>query len=398
VLTRRGWSLLGASTGLYIGSRILGLVQLTVLAGAGFLVLATAALWVHFHPVDLAAQRHLRERLQVGVDGRVDVTVESKAARRLPTVTVSDAFDRGRRSARFLLAPLEPDETARAAYRLPTDQRGRFELGPLRATVGDPFGLASHTRRVLGTEEVIVFPRVHEIMSLPETGGDEPDRDMPRAHGRLDPGGEFLNLRDYEPGDDLRRVHWRSTARHDRLMVRQNEARHRTPVLVMLDVRPASHDRASFERAVEGCASVVTACERVSRPCAVMLSTGVIVGTAGRRHLASVMDELAVVEPHGPDRIVATTTRRRSPALVAVMGRMRGDDSGALNVLLRGGGMLAVITTLPEGSGVWVRSRRYRPIVVPFGPDESLVPSWNRTILQWQRSVRLPLSASPAQA
>jgi len=398
VLTKRGWSLLGAATGLYIGSRILGLVQLTVLAGAAFLLLAVAALWVRFHPVELVAQRHLRERLQVGVDGRVDVTVESQAARRLPTITVSDAFDRGRRSARFLLAPLEPNETARAAYRLPTDQRGRFELGPLRATVGDPFGLASHTRRVLGTEEVIVFPRVHEIMSLPETGGDEPDRDMPRAHGRLDPGGEFLNLRDYEPGDDLRRVHWRSTARRGRLMVRQNEARHRTPVLVMLDVRPASHDRASFERAVEGCASVVTACERVGRPCAVMLSTGVIVGTAGRRHLASVMDELAVVEPHGPDRIVATTTRRRSPALVAVMGRMRGDDSGALNVLLRGGGMLAVITTLPDGSGVWVRSRRYRPIVVPFGPDESLVLSWNRTILQWQRSVRLPLSASPAQA
>ena len=132
-------------------------------------------------------------------------------------MTVSDAFDRGRRSARFLLAPLEPEETARAAYRLPTDQRGRFELGPLRATVGDPFGLASHTKRVLGTEEVIVFPRVFEIMSLPETGGDEPDRDMPRAHGRIDPGGEFLNLRDYEPGDDLRRVHWRSTARRGRV-------------------------------------------------------------------------------------------------------------------------------------------------------------------------------------
>jgi uncharacterized protein (DUF58 family) len=398
VLTRRGWSLLGAATGLYIGSRILGLVQLVVLAGAGLLLLGAAALWVRLHPVALAARRHLRERLQVGVDGRVDVTIESRADRNLPTMTVSDAFDRGRRSARFLLAPLDPDESARAAYRLPTDQRGRFELGPLRATVSDPFGLASHTKRVLGTEEVIVFPRVHELMSLPETGGDEPDRDQPRAHGRLDPGGEFLNLRDYEPGDDLRRVHWRSTARRGRLMVRQNEARHRTPVLVMLDVRPTSHDRASFERAVEACASVVTACERVARPCSVILSTGVQVGTAGRRHLASVMDELAVVEPHGPDRIVATTARRRSAALVAIMGRMRGDDSGALNVILRGGGMLAVVTTLPEGSGVWVRSRRYRPIVVPFGPDDSLVTSWNRTILQWQRSVRLPLSASRAQA
>jgi hypothetical protein len=104
------------------------------------------------------------------------------------------------------------------------------------------------------------------------------------------------------------------------------------------------------------------------------------------------------VEPQGPDRIVAATSRRRTAALVAIMGRMRGDDSGALSVLLHGGGMLAVVTTLPEGSGVWVRSRRFRPIVVPFGPDDSFVMSWNRTVLQWQRSVRLPLSASRAQA
>ncbi len=398
MLTRRGWSLFGAATGLYIGSRVLGLVQLVVLAGIGLLLLAVAAVWVRYHPIHLRASRHLRERLQVGVDGRVDVVVESTSGRRLPTLSVSDAFDRGRRSARFLLAPLEPGAVARAAYRLPTDRRGRFEIGPLRATVADPFGLASRTRRILGTEEVIVFPRVCDIMALPETGGDELDRDMPRAHGRVDPGGEFLNLRDYEPGDDLRRVHWRSTARRQRLMVRQNEARRRTPVLVMLDVRPGGHDRASFERAVEATASVVNACERAGRPYELILSTGVLVGASGRRRLASVMDELAVVETHGPDRIVATTTRRRTSALVAVMGRMRGDDSGALNVLLRGSGMLTVVTTLPEGSGVWVRSRRFRPIVVPYGPDESLTDSWNRTVLLWQRSARLPLSASRARA
>ena len=80
------------------------------------------------------------------------------------------------------------------------------------------------------------------------------------------------------------------------------------------------------------------------------------------------------------------------------MGRMRGDDSGALSVLLRGSGMLTVVTTMPEGAGVWVRSRRFRPIVVPFGPDDSLTDSWNRTVLLWQRSARLPLSASRARA
>jgi uncharacterized protein (DUF58 family) len=398
VLTRRGWSLLGATIGLWIGSRVLGLVQLVVLAGIGVLLLVVAATWVRVHPALLVAHRHLRERLQVGVDGRVDVVVESAAPRRLPTLAVADAFDRGRRSARFLLAPLEPGEAARAAYRLPTERRGRFELGPLRVTVSDPFGMASRTTRVLGNEEVIVFPRVHEIIPLPEIGGDELDRDMPRAHGRLDPGGEFLNLRDYEPGDDLRRVHWRSTARRQRLMVRQNEARRRTPVLVLLDVRRSSHDHVSFERAVEAAASVVNACERAGRPWELVLSTGALIGASGRRHLTSVMDELAVVEPHGGDGFGIIATRRRASALVAVMGNMRGDDSGVLNMLLRGGGMLAVVTTMPEGAGVWVRSRRFRPIVVPYGADDNLTTTWNTTVFRWQRSARLPLSASPARA
>ena len=49
-----------------------------------------------------------------------------------------------------------------------------------------------------------------------------------------------MTLRDYAPGDDLRHVHWRSTARRGHLMMRQNETRRRTPVLVMLDVRPGA--------------------------------------------------------------------------------------------------------------------------------------------------------------
>ena len=97
-------------------------------------------------------------------------------------------------------------------------------------------------------------------------------------------------------------------------MMRQNEARRRTPVLVLLDVRPGAHDRASFERAVEACASIVTAIDRTDRPVEVMLSTGQMIGTPGRRHLGTVMDELAVVEPHGPDRIVAPRLAGAAPA------------------------------------------------------------------------------------
>ena len=68
--------------------------------------------------------------------------------------------------------------SARAAYRFPTDRRGRFEVGPLRATVTDPFGLVQRTRRVLGAEQVIVYPRVRDVLPPPEIGRPRP---RPRA-------------------------------------------------------------------------------------------------------------------------------------------------------------------------------------------------------------------------
>src|SRR5436305_2053804 len=142
MLTRRGWSVVGAAAGLYAGARVLGLVQLAVLGIAAAVLVIAAYVFVRTHPPALQAKRSLKERLQVGVAGRVDVTVRA-GRRRSTTLAVSDAFDRGRRAARFLVAPLGPGEEARAAFRFPTDRRGRFEIGPLRATVADPFGLAT---------------------------------------------------------------------------------------------------------------------------------------------------------------------------------------------------------------------------------------------------------------
>ena len=79
-----------------------------------------------------------------------------------------------------------------------------------------------------------------------------------------DLGDEFVTLREYELGDDLRRVHWRSTARTGELMIRQDEARWRSRAAVVLDVQPGAHDAASFEVAVEAAASVVGAAGRGS--------------------------------------------------------------------------------------------------------------------------------------
>ena len=395
MLTRRGWSLLGAAVGLLIGGRLLGLVQLDVLAIATLVLLAAAWLWVRIRVPVVTAARSLKERLQVGVEGRVDVAV--RAERSSPTVAVADAFDRGRRSARFLLPPLAAREQAQAAYRFPTDRRGSFEIGPLRVTISDPFGVASVTRRVLGTENVIVYPRVHEIVAPPEVGGLDLDRDHPAVRARVEPSGDFMTLRDYAPGDDLRHVHWRSTARRGHLMMRQNETRRRAPVLLLLDVRPGAHDRESFERAVEACASIATALDRADRPFDLVWSTGTAIGVRGRRHLPTVMDELAVAQTHGSDRFVVTATRRRSSAVFAVTGRLHGQDSGALGVLVRDGGLLVRVLTTADSTTHSAHVRRFRMISVAAG-ERPFPEAWNEAVLRWQRSGSPTSSSSPARA
>ena len=314
MLTRRGWSLLGAATGLYIGSRLLGLVQLVVLAVIGLLLLAGASIWVRLHPLDLVAER-APPRAAAGRRRRARRRRRSSrtAERRLPTVTVSDAFDRGRRSAALpARAARAATSTARAAYRLPTDQRGRFELGPLPRVGRRPVRAREpDTTRARHRRGDRVPPRARDHVRSPRPAATISTATCRARTAGSTRGGEFLNLRDYEPGDDLRRVHWRSTARAATIdgAPERGTAPHAGARHARRAARAGTTARRSSARSKRR-ASVVTACELAQRPYELVLSTGVVIGAAGRRHLASVMDELAVVEPHGPDRIVAS----RDPA------------------------------------------------------------------------------------
>jgi hypothetical protein len=111
------------------------------------------------------------------------------------------------------------------------------------------------------------------------------------------------------------------------------------------------------------------------------------------------MDELAVVEPHGPDRLVVAETRQRSGAVVAIVGRALPNDSAALGVLVRDGGQLTIVTSMPEAGVVSLHSRRLRsPIVVTNGTDRPFPDSWNEAVIRWQPRARRSPSQSPAPA
>jgi uncharacterized protein (DUF58 family) len=401
VLTRRGWSLAGAALGLGVAGRLLGTDELWVVATGIVLLLAASASWARTRRYELVARRAVQPaRLHVGGEGRVDLSLSNHSDRTTPLLVVTDVFDNGRRAARFLLPPLPPGETARAAYRLPTTRRGRFRIGPLAVSASDPFGLARRTWTLPTVNEALVCPRVHDILAPRQAGGRQvASIETVQARAQAADGEEFLTLREYEVGDDLRRVHWRSTARVGDLMIRQDEAQWRARSLVVLDTRADAHDARSFEIAIEATASVVDRLTRIRRRVEVLASNGRSLGAPTVRSGGAVMDRLATVEPGGEDRLAGLLASFRAHGsaafLVAVVGSLTAVELDALGALTAHG-TVVMVTTRPgvEPPPALVA---WSGLIVVDAARTSFPDAWNQAMTRWHLAPppRSPRSPSP---
>ena len=135
------------------------------------------------------------------------------------------------------------DRRAKLSYTLQPPRRGVFGIGPLQVAYSDPFGLAVGFMSIGGTSELIVTPFVTE---LPLNGLwlEAPDGSARLVQATGVGNADDLMTREYRRGDALRRVHWRASARHGELMVRQEEQRAYPEATIVLDTRLASyHDR-----------------------------------------------------------------------------------------------------------------------------------------------------------
>src|SRR5918996_4085171 len=400
VLTRRGWSLAGAALGLAVAGRLLGTVELWIVATGIVLLLATSALWARSRRYDIVARRAVHPaRLHVGGEGRVDLTLANHSDRTTPLLVVTDVFDDGRRAARFVLPPLPSGESARAAYRLPTTRRGRFRTGPLAVSVSDPFGLARRTWTLSSVTDVLVCPRVHDILAPRQAGGRlVASVETVHARAQAADGEEFLTLREYEVGDDLRRVHWRSTARAGDLMIRQDEAQWRARAIVVLDARAKAHDARSFEIAVEATASVVDRLTRMRRRVEVRASNGQSLGAPTVRSGWAVMDRLATIEPGGEDHLggmLASFRAHRSAAfIVAVVGSMSAVELDALGALTAHG-TVVVVRTRP-GVEPPPALMTWSGLLVVDAARTPFADAWNQAMTRWHLAPpRSPHSPSP---
>jgi uncharacterized protein (DUF58 family) len=390
VLTRRGWLVLASAGASWLAGRLLGLLELHVVAVAAAAAVVGAAIYVRVVPFRLDARRQVRPtRVHLGQPGRVDLALTNVTTRRTPPLVAEEPFDDGRLVARFQVPSLGPGETGRAAYRIPTDRRGRFLTGPITLRLVDPFGLASGAATVGRASAVLVYPHIDAISGMPPAPGRDPHAGTHQRAGRLQ-GEDFYALRPYEVGDDLRRVHWPATARADDLMIRQLELpwQHRTTVL--LDVRRAVHTPESFEEAVSAAASILTGSHRSGAVTRLATTAGLDSGfDASSSHWEAALAALAGVRLTGAAnlaRAVASLRRHGGGSSVAVIttGGASAGDLRAISALRERVGL--VVMVLVEGPGQAATtggSAPLRPVlphqvrVVRVGPERRISTAWN---------------------
>ncbi|CAN5244002.1 hypothetical protein BH18ACT4_BH18ACT4_07350 [soil metagenome] len=364
VLTRQGWLVVAGAVVLVVLGRLLGVFELFLLGSSAAVLLVVAVVSVARVHLRFEVDREVTPALvHAGMLSRFELRVRNAGDQRTPVLRLFDPVSRTQ-VADLLLGPLEPLGTAHAAYRLPTERRGIVRVGPLAVVVGDPFGLASVATKAAPVAELTVFPHVDDIAALPQTTGHDPlaGSEHPTALGRT--GDDFYALRPYVVGDDMRRVHWPSTARRDELMVRQDELPWQGRVAVLVDVRRTTHTVDSLELAVSAAASVVTASWKRRDLIRLISTDGADSGfAAGSAHVEAIMEHLATVE--------------------ATVG---GTFRGVVDALARaggGGGLVVIVASIAESELVALSSLRQK-----FG---------SLTIVQFDRSSWDPASpAAPA--
>jgi uncharacterized protein (DUF58 family) len=262
-------------------------------------------------------------RLPAGHTASVSIQLDNSS--RLPTglLLAEDTvpYSIGSRP-RFILDRIEPGGTRRLSYPIQPDHRGKFAIGPLHVRVADAFGLAKVGSTAAPPVTLVVTPA---ITTLPHTAlaGSWLGEGDARASTAAAAGEDDVVPRAYRDGDELRRVHWRSTARYGELMVRREEQRWRNRAMLFLDTRLSGHagrgPASSFEYAVSAAASIGVHLAREEMDTEFVTDMGKAVAPGSFEDV--LLDTLAVIRPS------------RNASLSAGLAQLPGDTSGLFIVI-----------------------------------------------------------------
>lgn len=255
VLTPAGWAVSVALIAGAVASAAFGWIEGFIVAVMGLVVLAVAIASVASPSPLSVSLRMASDRIVAGQVAVGRVRVVNESGRRSGSTLVEVAIGRG--SGEFTVPPISGNGTWNEAFSVMTKRRGVITVGPARTVRMDGLGLLRRVRE--WDEPILVHVHPPTVRFSFDATGMQMDVEGVASEKLTSSDVSFHALRDYEPGDDRRAVHWASTARYGRLIVRQFEETHRSHHMVLLDTRIVSWDRRAFETAVSVAASLAIA-------------------------------------------------------------------------------------------------------------------------------------------
>ena len=266
-VTPTGWAVITlALVGLALAV-VFQWVEALACALAGVVALLLAAMRVAWRPPHVVSIRVPNERIVAGQTAVGEISVRNERARSVRSGIIELPIGTG--TGEFVVPPLGAHETWDEMFLISSRHRGLINVGPARAVRSDALGLLRRVR--MWDEPVLLHVHPRTVRVPFDATGFQLDVEGVSTGKLSSSDVSFHALRDYEPGDDRRAVHWQSTARLGKLIVRQYEETHRSHHVVVLDTSRDAWDHDTFETAVSVAGSLGLANLRESRP--VSLST-----------------------------------------------------------------------------------------------------------------------------
>lgn len=342
-LTGRGKLLLLLSFVIFVAATIVGEGDLVRVAVLVLLTPLVCWLWLLAQRPKLRVERTLDPvRIGAGQKCNVRLSVTNVSTSATSTAMLEDRipYTLGDRP-RLLLEKLSSDARTIVTYGLAPQFRGKYQIGPLRAYATDPFGMTSVQQEFSTVSELVVTPRIHPLESIKMGGPSGTVVGESRALSVAISGEDDVAAREYRYGDDLRRIHWPTTAHRGELMVRREEQPWDSTATLLLDIRKTAHfgdgPDSSFEWDVEAAASI---CRRLA---ADGMSSYLVTAwddiASRTEEFAHILTFLATIQPttkaEVPQLVTRARTHRNSSAVIALLGHVTPEQAAQLSELGR---------------------------------------------------------------
>jgi uncharacterized protein (DUF58 family) len=369
----------------FVGGRPLYIVSYTLV------LLLVASYVIGRRPLPIEGVRSdSRPRLAAGET--VAMQVKLSASRRVSTFVLEEKIPLALGdTATVPVALLESGEEVEHEYKLTCRRRGMYELGPLVVKSGDPFGFTRREVVLADPVEVLVHPAVELVEDRPLTRLFEDPPIRPPVSKPWPTGFEFYGMRDYSPGDDVRRIVWRAYARTGQLLVREAEQGITDKITILLDQDLQHHSRGevsgSFEAGVKVAASLGVRHLRDGFSVALEGSRGALVPILrGGTSQLTLLDALARVEREKAplnDAIMRLVGNQiRNTHLVLITPRLDSRAAASLDLVLNRGISVLVVALMwgEESAETLGRASSLGAQVIEVRPNIPLAVSFRHLV------------------